>query len=119
MNCWAIFYPRRCAEQAEELVSCFGKVAGPMGLRLDRPIRVELKDDRTETYVKSIHSQLTSEVGHDTTASEHLRTVIFCDQLLLLSHRSCIGDEEKYSKNVLNIFPTSLTAQTFELTSNI
>uniref|UniRef100_A0A8C7J1M1 Piwi-like protein 2 n=1 Tax=Oncorhynchus kisutch TaxID=8019 RepID=A0A8C7J1M1_ONCKI len=47
--------------QAEELVSCFGKVAGPMGLRLDRPIRVELKDDRTETYVKSIHSQLTSE----------------------------------------------------------
>uniref|UniRef100_A0A8C7WLJ7 Piwi-like protein 2 n=1 Tax=Oncorhynchus mykiss TaxID=8022 RepID=A0A8C7WLJ7_ONCMY len=61
MNCWAIFYPRRCAEQAEELVSCFGKVAGPMGLRLDRPIRVELKDDRTETYVKSIHSQLTSE----------------------------------------------------------
>ncbi|CAB1319925.1 unnamed protein product [Coregonus sp. 'balchen'] len=61
MNCWAIFYPWRCAEQAEELVSCFGKVAGPMGLRLDRPIRVELRDDRTETYVKSIHSQLTSE----------------------------------------------------------
>ncbi|KAK6313318.1 hypothetical protein J4Q44_G00166650 [Coregonus suidteri] len=61
MNCWAIFYPWRCAEQAEELVSCFGKVAGPMGLRLDRPIRVELRDDRTETYIKSIHSQLTSE----------------------------------------------------------
>uniref|UniRef100_A0A3P8XTX2 Piwi-like protein 2 n=1 Tax=Esox lucius TaxID=8010 RepID=A0A3P8XTX2_ESOLU len=61
MNCWAIFYPRRCAEQAEDLVSCFGQVAGPMGLRLDRPIRVELKDDRTETYIKSIHSQLTSE----------------------------------------------------------
>ena len=40
----------------------FGKVAGPMGIKLDRPIRVELRDDRTETYVKSIHSQLTSEV---------------------------------------------------------
>ncbi|XP_035236171.1 piwi-like protein 2 [Anguilla anguilla] len=61
LNCWAVFYPRRCAEQAEELVATFGKVAGPMGLRLDRPIRVELRDDRTETYVKSIHSQLTSE----------------------------------------------------------
>ncbi|KAJ8005780.1 hypothetical protein DPEC_G00121440 [Dallia pectoralis] len=61
MNCWVIVYPRRCAEQAEELLTCFGKVAGPMGLRLDRPIRVELKDDRTETYIKSIHSQLTSE----------------------------------------------------------
>ncbi|XP_076853988.1 piwi-like protein 2 isoform X2 [Brachyhypopomus gauderio] len=59
--CWAIFYPRRAAEQAEELVATFGKVAGPMGLRLDRPIRVEMRDDRTETYVKSIHSQLASE----------------------------------------------------------
>ncbi|KAM4616857.1 piwi-like protein 2 [Polymixia lowei] len=61
LNVWAIFYPRRCAEQAEELVSTFHKVAGPMGQRLERPIRVELRDDRIETYVKSIHSQLTSE----------------------------------------------------------
>ncbi|KAM9360170.1 piwi-like protein 2 [Symphorus nematophorus] len=61
LNIWAIFYPRRCAEQAEELVSTFNKVAGPIGMRLERPIRVELRDDRTETYVKSIHSQLTSE----------------------------------------------------------
>ncbi|XP_074527387.1 piwi-like protein 2 isoform X2 [Halichoeres trimaculatus] len=61
LNIWAIFYPRRCAEQAEELVSTFHKVAGPIGVRLERPIRVELRDDRTETYVKSIHSQLTSE----------------------------------------------------------
>ncbi|KAJ8366982.1 hypothetical protein AAFF_G00334210 [Aldrovandia affinis] len=61
LNCWAIFYPRRCTEQAEELVATFGKVAGPMGLRLERPIHVELRDDRTDTYVKSIHSQLTSE----------------------------------------------------------
>ncbi|TDH12488.1 hypothetical protein EPR50_G00047650 [Perca flavescens] len=61
LNTWSIFYPRRCAEQAEELVSVFNKVAGPIGFRLQRPIRVELKDDRTETYVKSIHSQLTSE----------------------------------------------------------
>ncbi|XP_062240466.1 piwi-like protein 2 [Platichthys flesus] len=61
LNIWAIFYPRRCAEQAEELVSTFKKVAGPIGMRLERPICVELKDDRTESYVKSIHCQLTSE----------------------------------------------------------
>ncbi|XP_056231433.1 piwi-like protein 2 isoform X1 [Seriola aureovittata] len=61
LNIWAVFYPRRCAEQAEELVSTFKKVAGPIGVRLERPIRVELRDDRTETYVKSIHTQLTSE----------------------------------------------------------
>ncbi|TSU24211.1 Piwi-like protein 2 [Bagarius yarrelli] len=61
LYCWAVFYPRRAAEQAEELVATFGKVAGPMGIRLDRPIRVELRDDRTETYIKSIHSQLSSD----------------------------------------------------------
>ncbi|XP_061585786.1 piwi-like protein 2 [Cololabis saira] len=61
LHIWAIFYPRRAAEQAEELVSTFSKVAGPIGVRLDRPIRVELRDDRTETYLKSIHSHLASE----------------------------------------------------------
>ncbi|XP_055017809.1 piwi-like protein 2 isoform X2 [Boleophthalmus pectinirostris] len=60
LNTWAIFYPRRCAEQAEELVTSFRKVAGPMGIRVERPIHMELQDDRTESYVKSIHSQLTS-----------------------------------------------------------
>ncbi|XP_037339536.2 piwi-like protein 2 [Pungitius pungitius] len=61
LNIWAIFYTRRCAEQAEELVSTFNKVAGPIGMRLERPIRVELRDNRTETYVKSIHSQVNNE----------------------------------------------------------
>ncbi|XP_007557107.1 piwi-like protein 2 [Poecilia formosa] len=61
LNIWAIFYPSRCADQAEELVSTFKKVAGPIGVRMARPIRVELRDERTETYVKSIHSHLTSE----------------------------------------------------------
>ncbi|KAK3514784.1 hypothetical protein QTP70_031016 [Hemibagrus guttatus] len=61
LYCWAVFYPRRAADQAEELVATFGKVAGPMGIRLDRPIRIELRDDRTETYIKTIHSQLRSE----------------------------------------------------------
>lgn len=61
LNTWAIYYPRRCAEQAEELVSCFKKVAGPIGVKVERPIRVELQNDRTETYVKHIHSTITSE----------------------------------------------------------
>ncbi|KAM3872188.1 piwi-like protein 2 [Diretmus argenteus] len=61
MNIWAVFYPRRCADQVEELVSTFLKVARPMGLRLEGPNRVELRDDRTETYVKTIHSQLSRE----------------------------------------------------------
>uniref|UniRef100_A0A8C1JA23 Piwi-like RNA-mediated gene silencing 2 n=1 Tax=Cyprinus carpio TaxID=7962 RepID=A0A8C1JA23_CYPCA len=52
LNCWAVIYPRRATDQAEELVTTFTRVAGPMGIRIERPIR-------------SIHSQLTSEVGSE------------------------------------------------------
>ncbi|XP_051780036.1 piwi-like protein 2 [Erpetoichthys calabaricus] len=61
LTCWGIFYPRRCFDQAEELINTFVKVAHPMGLKLERPVRIELKDDRTETYLKIIHSHLVSE----------------------------------------------------------
>ncbi|XP_061673769.1 piwi-like protein 2 isoform X2 [Syngnathoides biaculeatus] len=63
LKTWAIFYPRRCAEQAEEFISTFSKVGGPLGLQVARPTCVELRDDRIETYVKSIHSQLTCEAS--------------------------------------------------------
>uniref|UniRef100_A0A8C1JAI5 Piwi-like RNA-mediated gene silencing 2 n=1 Tax=Cyprinus carpio TaxID=7962 RepID=A0A8C1JAI5_CYPCA len=53
LNCWAVIYPRRATDQAEELVTTFTRVAGPMGIRIERPIRVD------------IHSQLTSEVGSE------------------------------------------------------
>ncbi|XP_063051233.1 piwi-like protein 2 [Engraulis encrasicolus] len=61
LTCWAIFYPRRAADHVEELVNTFAKVASPMGLRLSKPTRVELRDDRTESYIKNIQSQLTSD----------------------------------------------------------
>ncbi|XP_068616993.1 piwi-like protein 2 [Brachionichthys hirsutus] len=61
LNAWAIFYPRRCTGQAEELLFTFNKVAGAIGVQLERPICVELRDDRTETYIKSVHAQLTSD----------------------------------------------------------
>ncbi|XP_016898276.1 piwi-like protein 2 isoform X3 [Cynoglossus semilaevis] len=61
LTIWAVFYPRRCAEQAELLVETFMKVAGPMGVRLEKPFFVELRDDRTDCYIRSIHCQLNNE----------------------------------------------------------
>ncbi|XP_029112945.1 piwi-like protein 2 isoform X2 [Scleropages formosus] len=61
LKCWCLFFPRRCVELADELVTTLMKVAGPMGFQLDRPILVELRSDSTENYVRSINSQLTSE----------------------------------------------------------
>lgn len=62
LNVWAIFYPSRCSDEVEELISTFKKVAGPIGVPMQRPLRVELRDDRTETYVKNIQSLLASQV---------------------------------------------------------
>nr|KAF6402043.1 piwi like RNA-mediated gene silencing 2 [Rousettus aegyptiacus] len=58
MHFWALFYPKRAMDQARELVNMLEKVAGPIGMRLSPPAWVELKDDRIETYVRTIQSML-------------------------------------------------------------
>ncbi|GAB5570240.1 piwi-like protein 2 isoform X1 [Prionailurus iriomotensis] len=58
MHFWALFYPKRAMDQARELVNMLEKIAGPIGMRLSPPAWVELKDDRIETYVRTIQSML-------------------------------------------------------------
>ncbi|KAB0396373.1 hypothetical protein E2I00_016948, partial [Balaenoptera physalus] len=58
MHFWALFYPKRAMNQARELVNMLEKVAGPIGIRMSPPAWVELKDDRIETYVRTIQSML-------------------------------------------------------------
>ncbi|NXU54632.1 PIWL2 protein, partial [Turnix velox] len=54
MNYWLLVYPRRLQDLAKELVKAMESSCGPMGMRLSRPVVVELKDDRIETYAKTI-----------------------------------------------------------------
>ncbi|XP_043392256.1 piwi-like protein 2 isoform X9 [Chelonia mydas] len=61
MHYWALFYPKRAVDQARELVSMLEKVAGPIGMQLNQPAWVELKDDRIETYARTIKSILGTE----------------------------------------------------------
>ncbi|XP_006884892.1 PREDICTED: piwi-like protein 2 [Elephantulus edwardii] len=58
MHFWALFYPKRAMDQARELVNMLEKIAGPIGMRMSPPAWVELKDDRVETYVRTIQSML-------------------------------------------------------------
>ncbi|XP_049625397.1 piwi-like protein 2 [Suncus etruscus] len=58
MHFWALFYPKRAMDQARELVNMLEKIAGPIGMRMSPPAWVELKDDRTETYIRTIQSML-------------------------------------------------------------
>ncbi|XP_010994382.1 piwi-like protein 2 [Camelus dromedarius] len=58
MHFWALFYPKRAMDQARELVTMLEKTAGPIGMHMSPPAWVELKDDRIETYVRTIQSML-------------------------------------------------------------
>ncbi|XP_045391389.1 piwi-like protein 2 isoform X2 [Lemur catta] len=58
MHFWALFYPKRAMDQARELVNMLEKIAGPIGMRMSPPAWVELKDDRIETYIRTIQSML-------------------------------------------------------------
>lgn len=66
---WAVFYAQRCAAEAEELANVFIKLSGPMGVKVGRPRLVPMKNDFTNTYCKSIHAQVTSEVCQTKTTS--------------------------------------------------
>uniref|UniRef100_A0A2K5DD03 Piwi-like protein 2 n=1 Tax=Aotus nancymaae TaxID=37293 RepID=A0A2K5DD03_AOTNA len=61
MHFWALFYPKRAMDQARELVNMLEKIAGPIGMQMSPPAWVELKDDRVETYVRTIQSMLGAE----------------------------------------------------------
>ncbi|KAM6331386.1 piwi-like protein 2 [Alca torda] len=61
MNYWLLIYPKRLQDLAKDLVAAMESVCGPIGMHVSRPALVELKDDRIETYAKTIRSVLGSE----------------------------------------------------------
>ncbi|XP_009996166.1 PREDICTED: LOW QUALITY PROTEIN: piwi-like protein 2 [Chaetura pelagica] len=61
MNYWLLVYPKRLQDLARDLVSALESVCGPMGMQISRPAFVELRDDRIETYAKTIRGVLNSE----------------------------------------------------------
>ncbi|XP_072490999.1 piwi-like protein 2 isoform X2 [Notamacropus eugenii] len=61
MHFWALFYPKRAVDQARDLVGMLEKIAGPIGMQMSPPAWVELKDDRIETYIRTIKSMLGAE----------------------------------------------------------
>lgn len=62
MNYWLLVYPKRLHGLAKDLVAAMESACGPLGMHVSHPALVELKDDRIETYAKTIQSVLGSEV---------------------------------------------------------
>ncbi|KFV56605.1 Piwi-like 2 [Gavia stellata] len=93
MNYWLLVYPKRLQDLAKDLVAAMESVCGPIGMHVSRPALVELKDDRIETYAKTIRSVLGSEVinAHPLTGqSGKMRSVV---QKVLLQMNCKLGGE--------------------------
>ncbi|NXP75102.1 PIWL2 protein, partial [Ramphastos sulfuratus] len=59
MSHWILVYPRKLQDLARDLVVTMKNICSPMGMQVSSPASVELKDDRIETYAKTIRGILT------------------------------------------------------------
>ncbi|XP_067879457.1 piwi-like protein 2 isoform X1 [Heterodontus francisci] len=60
LQCWTLFYTKHSVTHAKDLVSFMSKVAEPIGMTFQQPAYIELKDDRTQTYIRTLQSHLES-----------------------------------------------------------
>ncbi|KAM4037637.1 piwi-like protein 2 [Anomaloglossus baeobatrachus] len=58
---WAVIYPKRAFTPMKELSGMLEKIAGPIGMRVNPPNTIELRDDRVETYARTIRSLVEGE----------------------------------------------------------
>ncbi|XP_065507718.1 piwi-like protein 2 [Caloenas nicobarica] len=61
VNYWVLVYPKRLQDMARELAATMERSCGSVGMHVGRPAMLELKDDRIETYAKTIRGVLGSE----------------------------------------------------------
>ncbi|XP_056586040.1 piwi-like protein 1 [Triplophysa dalaica] len=57
---WMMFFTRRNADVAHSLLQTLGKVAGPMGIRMQRAIMIEY-EDRQESLLRALQQNVTRE----------------------------------------------------------
>uniref|UniRef100_A0A672KVA6 Piwi-like protein 1 n=1 Tax=Sinocyclocheilus grahami TaxID=75366 RepID=A0A672KVA6_SINGR len=57
---WLMFYTRRNADVAQSLLQTLNKVSGPMGIRMQRPSRIEY-EDRQESLLRALQQNVARE----------------------------------------------------------
>ncbi|XP_014748405.1 PREDICTED: piwi-like protein 2 [Sturnus vulgaris] len=61
INSWLLIYHKRLQHLAKDLVAAMRSSCGAMGMQVGHPTVQELRDDRIETYVRTIQSSLGSQ----------------------------------------------------------
>ncbi|NXO29225.1 PIWL2 protein, partial [Cisticola juncidis] len=60
LNSWLLMYPKRLQHLAKDLLAAMRSSCGAMGMQVGQPTVQELRDDRIESYVRSIQGSLGS-----------------------------------------------------------
>ncbi|XP_071132212.1 piwi-like protein 1 [Mytilus edulis] len=55
---WIVLYTKRDSAAVQEYISMMLKCCPQMGIQCNNPTRYELRDDRTETYIKSLRDNI-------------------------------------------------------------
>ncbi|XP_009081854.1 PREDICTED: piwi-like protein 2, partial [Acanthisitta chloris] len=61
LHSWCLVYPKRLQHVVKDLLAAVSSTCGPLGMQVAQPMMQELRDDRVETYVKTIRSILGSQ----------------------------------------------------------
>ncbi|NXB80612.1 PIWL2 protein, partial [Donacobius atricapilla] len=61
INSWLLVYPKRLQHLAKDLLGAMRSSSGAMGIQVGQPMVQELRDDRIDSYVRSIQGSLGSQ----------------------------------------------------------
>ncbi|NWW72631.1 PIWL2 protein, partial [Climacteris rufus] len=61
VNSWLLIYPKRLQHLARDLLAAMRSCCGAMGMQVGQPSVQELRDERIESYVRTIQSALGSQ----------------------------------------------------------
>ncbi|XP_067673438.1 piwi-like protein 1 [Haliotis asinina] len=59
---WIVFYTKKDTPRATEYIQMMKRVCPQMGIQIQEPIRRDLKDDRTETFVRNLRESVNPRV---------------------------------------------------------
>lgn len=60
---WIVLYTKRDSGKVQEYINMMSKVCPQMGIQCSPPTRFELRDDRTETFVRSLRDNINPTVS--------------------------------------------------------
>ncbi|XP_028415241.1 piwi-like protein 1 [Dendronephthya gigantea] len=62
LDTWMVLFTTRDSGIAHDFLQTLQRVCGPMGINVSKPMMCELRDDKTETYLRTMQEKMTDSV---------------------------------------------------------